>query len=445
VQDKQTEGPATVRSSATQVGEADGRWSWVEPSVWTARMLEALDKGVKGGVWFSLIDKVYSQRAMAAAFAKVKANHGSAGVDRQTVEMFEKHREEHLGDLQKRLMAGTYQPQGIKRVWIPKPGKKEKRPLGIPTIKDRTVQTALRNVLEPIFERDFADCSYGFRPGRGCKDALRQVSHRLGEGYFHVVDADIKGFFDTLSHARLMQKLKLKVADSRVLDLVEQYLKQGVIETTGTWHPEKGTPQGAVISPLLSNIYLDEFDWEMQRRGYALVRYADDWVILCKSGEEAQEALQAAEQWMGEASLTLHPEKTRIVDLNQPKAGFDFLGYHFRKEAVYPSWKSKQKLRGKLKPKTKRANGRSMDAIITDLNKSLRGWYEYFKDATRKSLSEIDGWIRGRLRGILRKRRRGKGRGRGRDHQRWPNEYFAKLGLFSLARARDKAIQSCAR
>jgi len=439
------EGPALVRGSATQVGEAGGRWSWVEPSVWTTRMLEALDTGVKGGVWFSLIDKVYSQRAMAAAFTKVKANRGSAGVDRQTLEMFEKHREDHLEDLRKRLMAGTYQPQAIKRVWIPKPGKKEKRPLGIPTVKDRTVQTAIRNVLEPIFERDFADCSYGFRPGRGCKDALRQVVKLIDQGHLHVVDADIKGFFDTISHVRLMQKLKLKVADSRVLELVELYLKQSVIETTGTWSPEEGTPQGAVISPLLSNIYLDEFDREMQKQGYALVRYADDWVILCKSSEEAHEALKAAEQWMGEASLTLHPEKTRIVDLNQPKASFDFLGYQIQKGMCFPSKKSKQKLRGKLKPKTKRANGRSMDAIITDINKSLRGWFEYFRHAYYTSFPEIDGWVRGRLRSILRKRRRGKGRARGADHQRWPNEYFAKLGLFSLVRAREQAIQSWAR
>lgn len=425
-----------------QAGKASDRWSWVEASVWTKRMLETLDKGVKGGFWYSLIDKVYAVEVLQSAFARVKANDGSAGVDRQSIAMFERHAKEHIDDLSQRLYSGTYRVQDVRRVWIPKAGKGATRPLGIPTVKDRTVQTALRNVLEPIFERDFADCSYGFRPGRSCKDALRQVSKYLEQGKRYIVDADIKSFFDSLSHKRLMEQLGRKISDHRVLDLIEMYLKQGVVEETGTWTPAEGTPQGAVISPLLSNIYLDDFDHTMQRAGCALVRYADDWVIMCNSQKEATRALELARQWMSAAFLTLHPEKTRIVDLNEPKAYFDFLGYRFCIKNRYPTPKSVQKLRIKLKPITKRTSGNSMESIIAQVNPILKGWFEYFKHAYKTSFPGIDGWIRGRLRSILRRRRGGRGRSRGVDHQRWPNEYFAKLGLFSLVRERGVVLRS---
>jgi RNA-directed DNA polymerase len=232
-------------------------------------MLSALEEGVKGGQWFALIDKVYSLPNLRAAFAQVKANGGAAGVDHQTVAMFERDLETNLKALATALKDGSYRPQAVRRVWIPKAGKKELRPLGIPAVRDRVVQTALRSVLEPLYERNFAAHSYGFRPGRGCKDALRRVSALMKHGYTWVVDADIQGYFDTIPHQRMMERVKKQVADGRVLRLVEAFLTQSVQETSGEEHiPETGTPQGGVISPLLSNIYLDPLDHAMERQGY---------------------------------------------------------------------------------------------------------------------------------------------------------------------------------
>jgi RNA-directed DNA polymerase len=239
-------------------------------------MLTALETGVKGGVWYSLIDKVASLSVLHAAFERVKRNGGAPGVDRVTVAMFEAHLETNLEKLRTGLLTGKYEPQAIRRQWIPKPGRAEKRPLGIPTVRDRVVQTALRSVLEPIFEREFAAQSYGFRPGRGCKDALRRVDELLKAGYTWVVDADLASYFDTIPREAMREKLARRVADGRVLDLVDAYLRQEVMDGLARWTPERGAPQGAVISPLLSNIYLDELDHKMAARGYEMVRYADD-------------------------------------------------------------------------------------------------------------------------------------------------------------------------
>src|SRR5205085_8255307 len=227
-----------------------------------------------------------------------------------------------LEQLHGALKGGTYVPLDIRRHWLPKPGSTEQRPLGIPTVRDRIVQTAVRNVLEPIFERDFATHSYGFRPQRGCKDALRRVDELLKAGYVHVVDADLKSYFDTIPKDRLMDLIRRKVADGRVLNVIEAFLNQGVLDGMSRWTPEQGTPQGAVISPLLANIYLDPLDHMMAEKGYAMVRYADDFVILCRSAAEAERALQAVQAWVAEAGLTLHPTKARVVHADQ---GFDFL------------------------------------------------------------------------------------------------------------------------
>ena len=241
---------AQVPLGATQAEETlRSRWLWVEPTVWTDRMLTALENGVKGGVWFSLIDKVIRPSTLEAAWRKVKANQGSAGTDHQSIGEFEAEQERQLTYLLDQLRTETYQPHPIKRVWIDKPGSREKRPLGIPTVRDRVVQTALRLVIEPIFEREFAPQSYGFRPGRGCKEALRRVDHLLKEGYTWVVDADLKGYFDSIPHDRLMEEVQKRIADGRVLKLIEGYLKQGVLEEMKLWTPEKGAPQGAVITP----------------------------------------------------------------------------------------------------------------------------------------------------------------------------------------------------
>jgi RNA-directed DNA polymerase len=407
-------------------------------------MLTALEKGVKGGKWFSLVDKVYALANLRAGFAKVKANRGAAGVDHQTIKMFDAHLEENLGKLSRLLRDGSYHPQAIRRHWIPKPGSNERRPLGIPTVRDRVVQAALVNVLDPIFERDFAEQSYGFRPHRGCKDALRRVEELLRLGYTWVVDADLKSYFDTIPHDSLIERVEEKVSDGAVITLLKGYLKQDVMDAMDRWTPEGGTPQGAIISPLLSNIYLDPLDHEMARRGIEMVRYADDFVILCRSKAEAEEALELVRQWTAKAGLQLHPIKTRIVDATQ-KGGFDFLGYHFERNMKWPRKKSLKKFKDTIRAKTKRTNGHSLQTIIEEVNGSVQGWFEYFKHSRNTTFAPLDGWIRMRMRSILRRRQGHRGRGRGCDHQRWPNAFFCEHGLFSLVMAHATACQSCRR
>jgi len=291
-------------------------------------MLTALIQGVEGEKWFRLFDKVFAERNLVTALQQVAKNNGAPGVDHVTVHEFAQQLPENLWQLSDSLKDGTYRPQAIRRVRIPKPGTNETRPLGIPTVRDRIVQAAIVNVIEPIFERDFAEQSYGFRPQRGCKDALRRVERLLSTGHVHVVDADLKGYFDSIPHDRLMDRLKTKIADGRVLSLIESFLKAGILEGGEEWTPEEGAPQGAVLSPLLSNIYLDPLDHLMAQQGLEMVRYADDFVILCRTREDAEAALALVRAWAAEAGLTLHPDKTRIVDSRTES--FAFLGYEFR-------------------------------------------------------------------------------------------------------------------
>jgi len=239
---------AVPENAAKPAGEIRARWAWVEAGVWTERMLTALEQGVIGGKWHSLIDKVYALPNLRQAFARVKANHGAAGVDHVTVEEFERDLEANLEKLSQALADGSYRPQAVRRRWINKMGSKEQRPLGIPTVRDRVVQAALRAVREPIFERDFAAQSYGFRPKRGCKDALRRVDHLLKQDYRWVVDADLKSYFDTIPRQQLLERVKAKVSDGRILKLLETFLRQGVLEEMNLWTPEAGTPQGAVMT-----------------------------------------------------------------------------------------------------------------------------------------------------------------------------------------------------
>jgi RNA-directed DNA polymerase len=434
--------PVAVLKTTKRTGPIPDRWSWVEPAVWTERMLTALDKGVQGGVWYSLMDKVYSPQNLEAAWTSVWANQGAAGVDHVSIAQFQEQQLQNLDRLHDGLKSATYVPQDIRRHWIPKPGSTEERPLGIPTVRDRVVQAALRNVLEPIFERDFATHSYGFRPQRGCKDALRRVNDLLKAGYVHVVDADLKSYFDTIPHDRLLALIRRKVTDGRVLALLNAFLQQGVLEGMSRWTPEEGTPQGAVISPLLANIYLDPLDHRMEEHGLAMVRYADDFVILCRSREDAERALREVQQWVAEAGLTLHPTKTRLVHAEQ---GFDFLGYHFRGLKHWPRKKSIDKLKDTIREKTPRRSGRGMLCIINDVSRTLRGWFGYFKHSLKTTFVRLDPWIRMRLRSILRRRERRKGRGQGTDHRRWPNAFFAERGLFSLVAAHAQACQSSRR
>jgi RNA-directed DNA polymerase len=394
---------------------------------------------VKGDKWFSLIDKVYEPRNLKAAYEQVRRNKGSAGVDHETIEQFAEHLEENLEALSRKLREGRYRPQAIRRVWIPKPGRQEKRPLGIPTVRDRVVQGALRNVLEPIFERDFAAQSYGFRPRRSAKDALRRVWELLQAGYTEVVDADLRSYYDTIPRPALLERVKTKVTDGRVLDLVTAYLEQEVMEGLESWTPEEGTPQGAVISPLLSNLYLDPLDHHMAELGYEMVRYADDFVVLCRSRDQAERALAEVEKWTASAGLQLHPDKTRIVDATQA-GGFDFLGYHFERGRRWPSQKSLKKHKEAIRQRTRRANGKSLQEIIERVNQVRRGWFEYFKHSYLTTFKPLDQWTRMRLRSILRKRQGKRGRGRGSDHHQWPNAYFAELGLFSYCAAYAQAV-----
>jgi RNA-directed DNA polymerase len=445
VKDRVTEvRPAAVSDRTKQAGEVRARWPWAEPEVWTERMLTTLEQGVKGGKWFSLIDKVYRPATLEIAFKKVKANKGAAGVDHQTVEMFDKDRTKHLTQLTEQLQEGTYCPRPNRRKYISKGSGADERPLGIPTVRDRVVQASLKMVLEPIFERDFAQESYGFRPGRGCKDALRRVQQLLDKGYTWVVDADLKSYFDTIPHEHLLRRIEEKISDGRVLKLIQQFLEQEVMEPIKKWTPERGAPQGAVLSPLLSNIYLDPLDHLMSPGEAEMVRYADDFVILCRNEQQARQALKMVEKWTADNGLTLHPEKTHVVDATKP-GGFDYLGYHFERGYRWPRKKSLKKLKDEIRSKTQRSNGHSLEQIITRVNQSLKGWFEYFKHSHPTTFEPLDGWIRMRLRSILRKRRGGKGRGRGSDHQRWTNAYFAEQGLFSLATARAQASQSARR
>lgn len=431
--------PAHVPEEATPAGETRDRWSWVEPCIWTDRMLTALEQGVRGGRWYSLIDKVYALSTLRAAFACVKANRGAAGVDHQTVAMYDARLEANLTELSTSLRTGTYRPQAIRRHWIPKLGTTEQRPIGIPTVRDRLVQTALRLVLEPIFERDFAPHSYGFRPQRSAKDALRRVDALLKAGYRYVVDADLQAYFDTIPQTRLRARVETKVSDGRVLALLDAFLGQEIFEGLTHWTPDAGTPQGAVVSPLLSNIYLDPLDHVMAEQGFEMVRYADDFVVLCRTESDAQRALTALERWTEAAGLRLHPQKTRLVDARHP-GGFDFLGYHFERGYRWPRNKSLRKLKDTLRRKTRRTHGHSLAVIVDDLNRTLRGWREYFKHSHATTFEPLDAWVRMRLRSLLRKRRGGRGRGRGSDHQRWPNRFFAEQGLFSLAAAHAAAV-----
>ena len=434
--------PAAVAVTPQQAGETPARrdplW-WVERCVWTEAMLSRLTASEPvSQVWFRLWDKTYAPANLQRAYEKVRRNGGSAGADAQTLGHFERHAERELERLHQELRTGTYRPQPARRVWIPKPGSTEERPLGIPAVRDRIVQGALRHVLEPIFETSMAAHSYGFRPGRGAKDALRRVDALLKAGHVHVVDADLKSYFDTIPHERLMALVKARVADGRVLALVESFLRAGVLEEARGWQAtERGTPQGGVISPLLANLYLNPLDHQMAAAGWEMVRYADDFVILCRSRAEAEAALDTVRQWVKEAGLQLHPDKTRITDASEKGGGFDFLGYHFERGHRWPREKSLKLFKEKLRGHTQRNQGRSWEEIVGGINRSLRGWHEYYQHSVANVFAPLDGFVRRRLRSLLEKRRGRTVHGKGTAHQRWPNDWLARHGLQSLKELHD--------
>lgn len=431
-----------VPARATQGAEARN-WSWVEDTVWTERMVSALVNGVKGGRWYSLMDKVLAPDTLDAAWEKVSANEGAAGVDGQSIKRFEGRAELYLAELSTALRTGSYRPQPIRRVEIPK-GDGRMRPLGIPTVKDRIVQTAVKFALEPIFEATFLPMSYGFRPGRGCQDALREVAQLIADGHTFVVDADFESYFDSIPHERLMQRVEERVSDGRILDLLRSWLKQDIMRDLERWTPTAGTPQGAVISPLLANIYLHPLDAHMAARGYRMVRYADDFVVLCKSREEADAALAEIRAWVAQNGLRLHPDKTHVGDCRQRGEGFEFLGYRFEAGHRFVRKKSLDRFKDSIRAKTRRTRGQSLKVIVADLNRLLRGWFAYFKHAHPYTFKPLDQLTRRRLRAVLHRqtfRRSGMGL-TARDHQRWPNAYFAEAGLLALHTAWQTARHS---
>ena len=383
---------AGKRVSSRFSGEDLVHWAWTEPSVWKPTMLATLEKNeVRGGKWHSLMDKVYFQANLYSAYREVAANQGASGVDHVTIEDFTAGLHRNMTKLECQLRDGSYRPQAIRRVNIPKPGSTQSRPLGIPTVRDRVVQAALRHVLEPILERQFAEHSYGFRPTRGCKDALGRVDRLVKSGFKYTLDVDLKSYFDTIEHDRL----------------------------------------------------IGELDHLMAKSGYQMTRYADDLVIQCTTREEAEAALAKVKAWTTERGLTLHPTKTKIVHVDEE--GFELPGYRFIRHRRFPRKKSLMKFKDVIRGKTKRANGHSMQAIIANVNRTLRGWFEYFKHSWTTTFPQLDAWIRMRLRSILRKRAGRRGRARGLDHQRYPNTYFAELGLFNLTAAHVRECQSSRR
>ena len=427
---------------AKQGGAAQPDFAWVEAGVWTERMLSALGNGVKGGKWFSLMDKVFAPKTLAAAWMKVRANKGAAGVDGQSIERFAAKAEDYLAELSAALredlppasrQTGRH-PQGR---WKNEAaghsnGQGSHRPAGRPA-RDRT-----------DFETRFRDGSYGFRPGRGCHDALREVDRLIKDGYAHVVDADLASYFDTIPHDRLVARVEEKVSDGRVLDLIRGWLKADILKGLERWTPTRGSPQGAVISPLLANIFLDPLDAAMAERGRRMVRYADDFVILCRTREEADAALAEVRAWVSENGLTLHPAKTQIGNCRKPGKGYEFLGYRFEPNRRHVRQKSLNKFKESIREKTRRTRGQSLACVIADLNRTLRGWFGYFKHAHHTTtFDKLDGFVRRRLRAVLRKQEKRPGRGICRaDHQRWPNAFFAEAGLFALHTAWLSARQS---
>jgi len=359
----------------------------------------------------SLIDKVYKRKNLEVAWEKVKANRGSGGVDGQSLTAFATQLDSQLERLQRELKEDTYRPQPVRQHPIPKEGKPgEYRMLGIPTIYDRVCQQALLNRLEPIFEPIFDEASFGFRRGRSTKDALRKVWKEIQSGSEWIVDADLRDFFGSVDHEKLLTLVAQRVADGRVLRLIRAMLKAGSYGQGRLFPTERGTPQGGVVSPLLSNILLTPFDREMRRRGYQLTRYADDWVITCKSVTEARAAVEAALRVLKQLGVELHPQKTRIVHVQH---GFEFLGYKIKRGKklylpeskvrsqarsgalyAYPREKSIRRFMDQVRQRTKRKVPLKTKELIEELNPLLRGWGEYYKRAhVRRLFHRLDGWI----------------------------------------------------
>lgn len=433
--------PDRVPFSAIPSGETPDIRRWAQRVVWTDRMLTTLlDNKVKGGRWHALIDKVYAELNLFTAAVKVTGKKKAGGVDGQSCEEFKADVRMEIRQLSEQLKARTYRPAAVRRVHIPKPGRpNETRPLGIPTVRDRVVQRAIVNVIEPILDHQFHERSCGFRHERGAHDALRVVEQKLQAGYVYVVDADLKSYFDTIPKDRLLALVSEHISDSRMLELIKLFLDQNILEELREWTPIAGVPQGAVLSPVLSNLYLNPLDHQMAAQGFEMVRYADDFIVLCRSASEAAEALQRITAWVADAGLTLHPTKTKIVDSRVES--FAFLGYSFRGDQIYPRRESLAKMKTRITTLTPRKRPGSMEQIVAELSSVLKGWFGYFRHCRWTIFRELDGKIRSRLRRLLLQRHR-KNPLRLPRAQRWPNAFFAKAGLYSLREAHFRFARS---
>jgi RNA-directed DNA polymerase len=357
----------------------------------------------------SLIGQVYDPRNLARAWERVKQNKGAGGVDGVTIARFDANRDDYLGLLHQKLKDGSYRPRPVRRVEIDKPGSTTKRALGLPTVMDRVCQQALVQILEPIFEPTFRDESFGFRPGRSTHMAMRRIWRQLKAGNSWVVDADIADFFGTLSHSTLVDLVASRVADGKVLRLLWQFLEAGVLRDGKVEPTLTGVPQGGVASPLLSNVYLHVFDEKMAEAGFALTRFADDWVITCKTRRDAERALTSARAVLeGELGLRVHPEKTRIVYVGQ---GFEFLGYKIKQGErrmryreggpdlyAYPRDRTIERFKKRVRQVTTRRNPKTLGGLLDELNPVIRGWGNYYRRAhVRRLFHRLDGWIARRI------------------------------------------------
>ena len=413
---RETRGSSTKAAICLETSQSPGRVSVDNPPATKHK-------------FHSLIDKVYDWGNLVRAWRKVRANKGAHGLDRMTIHMFESDWETHLREIQRKLVQHRYEPKPVRRVYIPKASDPKKlRPLGIPIVADRTVQQALVQVLDSLFDGSMSNRSFGFRKGRKAHDAIATVIRDLKDGYQEVLDADISSFFDRIDHTVVMSRVRARVADGRVLDLIEGFLKAGIHESGVVTVPSTGTPQGGVISPWLSNLVLDDLDKALEEGGLRHVRYADDFIVLCSTPQEANRALGLVKKTLAELKLELHPTKTRFSTFWD---GFEFLGFRFQAFHLTARSASVERFKARVRTLTRRQQGRNVEAVIRDLNAVIRGWARFFGVAQVVGMfRDLDRWIRVRIRAFRFKKKRKT------DNRRLPIRRLERWGLLSLAQCR---------